>query len=116
MSLYGDYCPYCDGELEPDDVVELSDLRGEEEDIQTVCKHCYRNIRAHIYFEPVVLLKKEEDRIDDIKQYKKRLLQTETDYPDYSWWVPDEIKRLDRDIEESKKLIDENNEMEKLEE
>ena len=33
MSLYGDYCPYCDGELEPDDVVELSDLRGEEDDI-----------------------------------------------------------------------------------
>ena len=39
MSLYDDYCPYCDGELEPDDVVELSDLRGEENDLQFVFKH-----------------------------------------------------------------------------
>lgn len=48
MSLYGDWCPYCEEDLEPEDLFEVCDCSGNETDELFQCPHCHKVFRASL--------------------------------------------------------------------
>lgn len=108
--LESDYCPYCDAELEPGDVVEVCDVTGNK---QVECPNCGKHIRAN--FEPrlCMSLVSEEDylrRLEREKEsYEKRLkLEDDQEGKDYYEMM---IRETERKIEKAKANIEENEEI-----
>lgn len=111
--LGSDYCPYCGHEIEPDEVVEVCDLDGDAEDELVECPNCGKHIRAN--FERVLhmSLVSEEDYLGNLKNRKEgyeKTLKTEfgqksKDFMEYM------IEKVDKEIEEAKRNIEENKEI-----
>lgn len=108
--LGSDYCPYCDAEIDPDDVVEVTDLGGDEQDELVECPNCGKHIRAN--FEPrlCMSLVSEEDYLEQLEYQKenyKKNLQSEykQEWKDYYELM---IKEVDEKIAEAKANIEEN--------
>ena len=116
--LETDFCPYCDAEIGPGDVVEVCDMRGNEQDELVDCPNCGKHIRAS--FEPVlcVSLTSEEYYLENLKLQRRnyeRELKTEygqecKDFLEYM------IKEVDEKIAEAKANIEENKNQEEVEE
>lgn len=108
--LENDYCPYCDAEIGPHDVVEVTDLDGDEQDELVECPNCGKHIRAN--FEPrlCMSLASEEYYLENLKlqrQNYERTLKTEygQENKDYFGVL---IKEIDEKIAEAKANIEEN--------
>ena len=69
--LETDYCPYCDAELEIDDVVELCELDGNEQDELVECPNCGRYIRANFETRIHMSLVSEEDYLEHLEHQKE---------------------------------------------
>lgn len=116
--LESDYCPYCDAEIEPDDVVEVCDMRGNEEDELVECPNCGKRIRAS--FEPVLCmsLTSEEYYLENLKLQRRnyeRELKTEYGQESKDFFEM-MIKEVDEKITEAKANIEENKNQEEVEE
>ena len=116
--LETDYCPYCDAELNLDDVVEITDLNGNEQDELVECPNCGKHIRAS--FEPMLCmsLTSEEYYLENLKLQRRnyeRELKSEygQEYKDYYEMM---IKEVDEKIAEAKANIEENKNQEEVEE
>lgn len=108
--LENDYCPYCDAELEPDELVLVGDLDGDEQDELVECPNCGKHIRAS--FEPVLCmsLTSEEYYLRQLERekesYKKRL-KSEDDQEGKDFYEM-MVKEVDEKIAEAKVNIEEN--------
>lgn len=116
--LETDYCPYCDAEIGPDDVVEVCDMRGNEEDELVECPNCGKHIRAS--FEPVLCmsLTSEEYYLENLKLQRRnyeRELKTEYGQESKDFFEM-MIKEVDEKITEAKANIEENKNQEEVEE
>ena len=108
--LESDYCPYCDHEIDPNDVVEVCDMNGDEQDELVECPNCGKHIRAN--FEPRICmsLMSEEDYLEILEYQKENYEKTlKSVYgqqcKDYYEMM---IRETERKIEESKANIEEN--------
>ena len=116
--LESDYCPYCNHEIEPDDVVEVTDLGGDEQDELVECPNCGKHIRAN--FEPrlCMSLVSEEDYLKQLEYQKENYKKTlKSEYgqkcKDFYEMMIDEV---DEKIAEAKANIEENKNQEEEEE
>lgn len=115
--LESDYCPYCNHEIEPDDVVEVCDMNGNEQNELVECPNCGKHIRAS--FEPRIdmSLVSEEDYLEQLErkkeEYKKRKSKDDQAFKDYYEMM---IKEVDEKIVEAKANIEENKNQEEEEE
>lgn len=110
MSLYGDYCPYCGEELEPEDLFEVCDCSGNETDELFQCPHCYKVFRASLESVLVLNIQSEEDYLNWLKKEKERIQRfliagVDNDYTKY--WQ-ERIDERERDIEKSIKYVEKN--------
>lgn len=110
MSLYGDWCPYCNGEIEVEDLFEVCDCSGNEVDELFQCPHCHKVFRASL--EPVMTLsiQSEENYLEWLlkdNENNKRLLKNEVDNYGKIYWR-DRIDERKKDIEESRKNVEKN--------
>lgn len=108
--LESDYCPYCDAELNLDDVVERTDLNGNEQDELVECPNCGKHIRAS--FEPMLCmsLTSEEYYLENLKLQRRnyeRELKTEYGQESKNYFEM-LIKEVDEKIAEAKSNIEEN--------
>lgn len=113
--LESDYCPYCNHEIEPDDVVEVCDMDGNEQDELVECPNCGKYIRAS--FEPVLCMSLESE-----EAYLRRLERNKANYEkrlesEHDQWSKDYyegiIREAERKIRKSKAVIEENKNQEK---
>lgn len=112
--LGSDYCPYCEVELEPDEVVEVTDLDGDEQEQLVECPNCGKYIIASFELVLCMSLTSEEYYLENLKlqrQNYERELKTEygQESKDYFGML---IKEVDEKIAEAKANIKENNELE----
>lgn len=112
--LETDYCPYCKAEIEPDEVVEVCNLDGDEQDELVECPSCGKHIRAN--FERVLhmSLVSEEDYLENLKNQKERYEETlKTEFGQKSKdFMEYMIEKADKEIEAAKRNIEENKEIE----
>lgn len=112
--LETDYCPYCDAELEIDEVVESCDINGNEQDKLVECPNCGKSIRASFETRIYMSLASEEYYLEQLKHQKEiyeENLKTEfgqksKDFIEYM------IEEVDKEIEAAKRNIAENKEVE----
>ena len=116
--LESDYCPYCDAEIEIDDVVEVTDLNGNEQDELVECPNCGKHIRAS--FEPILCmsLTSEEYYLENLKQQREnyeRELKTEygQEGKDFYEWM---IEEVNEKIAEANVNIEDNKNQEEVKE
>lgn len=114
MSLTSDYCPYCDYELDYDDVFEPADINGTEEDIEVECSSCGRIMRASIEIEPHLSLMSEDDYLENLKRLREGAVARLGDryFKDYKHLVLEDIEKLTKEIEQVKKNLKINSEVE----
>lgn len=110
MSLYSEYCPYCDEEIEIDDLFEICECSGDECDELKQCPHCHKVFRASL--EPALMLniQSEEDYLKWLKEDKKiyqKFLNAEVDNKGKEYWK-ERIDERERDIEKSLKYVEKN--------
>lgn len=111
--LENDYCPYCDAELEPDELVLVGDLDGDEQDELVECPNCGKHIRAS--FEPVLCmsLESEEDYLVNLEHQKENYRNLQSGYGQE---FKDSFEMMIREVEEkiakAKANIKENEELE----
>lgn len=105
-----DFCPYCEAEIEIDEVVEVCDMNGNEQDELVECPNCGKHIRAS--FEPVLCmsLESEEDYLEQLEYQKENYKKTlKSEYgqtcKDFYEMMIDEV---DEKIAEAKANIEEN--------
>ena len=108
--LGSDYCPYCDAEIDPDDVVEVTDLGGDEQDELVECPNCGKHIRASFELALCISLTSEEYYLENLKLQRRnyeRELKTEygQESKDYFEML---IKEVDEKIAKAKVNIEEN--------
>lgn len=112
--LESDYCPYCGHEIEPNDVVEVCDMDGNEQDELVECPNCGKYIRASFETRICMSLMSEEDYLEQLEYQKenyKKNLQSEYGQKckDFFEMMIDEV---DRKIDGAKFRIEKNNERE----
>ena len=108
-----DFCPYCEAEIEIDEVVEVCDMNGNEQDELVECPNCGKHIRAN--FEPRIdmSLASEEDYLEYLERKKeeyKKILKSKDGqaFKDYYEMM---IKEVDEKIAKAKANIEENEEI-----
>lgn len=112
--LETDYCPYCDAELEIDEVVELCDINGNEQDQLVECPNCGKFIRASFETRIHMSLTSEEYYLDQL-EHKKEIYEEnlKTEYgqksKDFFGLMIDEVNR---EIEGAELRIERNKEIE----
>lgn len=108
-----DYCPYCKTELEPDELVEVCELDGDEQDELVECPNCGKHIRAN--FERVLhmSLTSEEYYLENLKNRKEGYEETlKTEFGQKSKdFIEYMIEKVDKEIEMAKQNIAENKEV-----
>lgn len=116
--LESDYCPYCGHEIEPNDVVEVCDMNGNEQNELVECPNCGKHIRAS--FEPRIdmSLVSEEDYLEYLERKKeeyKKILKSKDGqaFKDYYEMM---IKEVDEKIAKAKANIEENKKCEDMNE
>lgn len=112
--LGSDYCPYCGYEIEPDKVVEVCELDGDEEDELVECPNCGKYIRANFEVLLSMSLMSEEDYLKDLKNRKEGYEKTlKTEYgQSCKEFFEYMIEKVDEEIEAAKRNIAENKEIE----
>lgn len=115
--LETDYCPYCDAELEIDEVVELCDINGNEQDQLVECPNCGKFIRASFETRIHMSLLSEEDYLEQLEHQKEIYEENlKTEYgqksKDFFELMIDEVNR---EIEEAKVNIEDNKNQEEVE-
>lgn len=112
--LETDYCPYCRAKIELDEVVEVCNPDGDEQDELVECPNCGKFIRAS--FEPrlCMSLASEEYYLENLKHKRENYEKTlKTEYGqksiDYYRFMIDEV---DREIEGAELRIERNKEIE----
>ena len=103
--LENDYCPYCGVELEPDEVVEVTDIDGDEQARLVECPNCGKHIRASFELVLCMSLTSEEYYLENLKLQRRnyeRELKTEygQESKDYFEML---IKEVDGKISEAYK-------------
>lgn len=79
--LETDYCPYCDAEIEIDEVVELCDINGNEQDVLVECPNCGKFIRASFETRIHMSLTSEEYYLENLKYQRENYEKTlKTEY------------------------------------
>lgn len=107
--LENDYCPYCGVELEPDDVVEASDLDGDEQDELVECPNCGKHIRASFELILCMSLESEEDYLVNLEHQKENYRNLQSGYgQEFQDGFEMMIDEIERKIKESKANIEEN--------
>lgn len=112
--LETDYCPYCGAELEIDELVEVCDLDGDEQDELVECPNCGKFIRASFETRIHMSLKNEEYYLEKLKHKRENYEKTlKTGYGqksiDYYRFMIDE---MDIAIEGAELRIEHNKEIE----
>lgn len=112
--LESDYCPYCDAEIEIDEVVELCDINGNEQDELVECPNCGRFIRASFETTIHMSLLSEEDYLEQLEHQKEIYEENlKTEYgqksKDFFEMMIDEVNRK---IEGAELRIERNKEIE----
>lgn len=112
--LESDYCPYCDSEIEIDDVVEITDLNGNEQDQLVECPNCGKFIRASFETRIHMSLVSEEDYLEQLEHQKEIYEENlNTEYgqksKDFFEFMIDEVNRKK---EMAKLHIEQNEEIE----
>lgn len=112
--LGSDFCPYCNHEINPEDVFEIGDVRGNEEDEPVECPNCGKSIRASLEHILHVYLSSEEDHLDYLNDRKKSLEERLENNPDerFDDFYKSEIKEINGEISESREIIKNNKELE----
>lgn len=108
-----DYCPYCKTELEPDELVEVCELDGDEQDELVECPNCGKHIRANFEAILSMSLMSEEDYLKDLKKRKEGYEETlKTEYgQNCKEFFEYMIEKVDKEIEMAKQNIAENKEV-----
>lgn len=112
--LESDYCPYCDAEIGPHDVVEVTDLDGDEQDELVECPNCGKHIRASFELALCISLASEEYYLENLKLQRRnyeRELKTEYGQESKDFYEA-MIKEVDEKIAEAKSNIEENKDQE----
>lgn len=114
MSLGTDFCPYCDYELEYDDVFEPADVDGSEEFVEVECTNCGRIMRASIELMPCLTLVEEESYLADLKMRRDRNMARLDDkyFENHKHFILEDIEILDLEIKQSQKNLKINSEVE----
>lgn len=112
--LGSDYCPYCDYEIAPEDVFEVGDIRGNEQNESVECPNCGKFIRASL--EPILTvgLSTEEvylSYLSDRKEWLEDKLENDPDKRFINFYK-DELSEIEREIKESRENIKINEELE----
>lgn len=112
--LETDYCPYCDYEIEIDEVEEVCDLDGDEQDQLVNCPNCGKFIRASFETRIHMSLVSEEDYLEQLEHQKEiyeKNLNTEYGQKskDFFEFMIDEVNRK---IEGAELRIEHNKEVE----
>lgn len=117
MSWGFDYCPYCDSDIEPDEIFEMSEVDGNEYMESIDCPHCGQHIRASLAFRPYITLVSEEDFLFneemDKERFEERLKETNDKW--YIEYLESELAKIEKHIGIAKQNIRENEEMAKNE-
>lgn len=112
--LGSNYCPYCDHEIDPEDVFEIGDVEGNEVDESVECPNCGKFIRASLEHILTVDLFSEEDYLSCLS-YRKELLEHEMENDPGERFIniyKDELSEIEREIKESEEIVKENKELE----
>lgn len=112
--LGSDFCPYCDHEINPEDIFETSEVSGNETDESVECPNCGKSIRASL--EPIlcVNLSSEEDHLswlDSRKESLEERLENNSDERFINFYKSD-LREINGEIAESREIIKNNKELE----
>lgn len=111
--LGSDFCPYCGHEIEPDEVVEVCELDGDEQDELVECPNCGKHIRANFEAVLSMTLVSEEDYLKILENRKEgyeKTMKTEFGQKSKDFYEM-MIEEVDKEIEAAKRNIEENKEM-----
>ncbi|MCW6678180.1 hypothetical protein NH286_03305 [Anaerococcus sp. NML200574] len=112
--LGSDFCPYCNHEINPEDIFETSEVSGNETDESVECPNCGKSIRASL--EPIlyVYLSSEEDHFSWLNSRKESLEERLENNPDERFidFYKSDLKQINGEIEESREIIKNNEELE----
>ncbi len=110
MSLYGDWCPYCDEEIEAEDLFEVCDCRGDESDELKQCPHCHKVLRTSLESVLSLSIQSEEDYLQYLKYREKQLIDRikHSGDKEYISFYKEELATIQKDIEESRKNVEKN--------
>ena len=112
--LESDYCPYCDYEIVPRDVFEITDVSVNEVDESVECPNCGKFIRASLEPLLTVGLSTEEaylSYLSDRKEWLEDKLENDPDKRIINFYK-DELSEIEREIRESRENIKINEELE----
>ena len=112
--LGSDFCPYCGHEIEPDEVVEVCELDGDEQDELVECPNCGKHIRANFEAVLSMTLVSEEDYLKILENRKEgyeKTMKTEFGQKSKDFYEM-MIEEVDKKIEAAKRNIEENKEIE----
>lgn len=110
MSVYGDWCPYCGEELEPEDLFEVCDCSGNETDELFQCPHCYKVFRASLESVWTLNIQGEEDYLQYLKYREKQLIDRikHSGDKEYMSFYKEELATIEKEIEKSGKYVEKN--------
>lgn len=110
MSVYGDWCPYCGEELEPEDLFEVCDCSGNETDELFQCPNCHKVFRASLESVLSLSIQGEEDYLQYLKYREKQLIDRikHSGDKEYMSFYKEELATIQKEIEKSRKYVEKN--------
>lgn len=113
-----DYCPYCDHEIEVNDVFEISEITGNENAELIECPNCRKMLRADLEPRISMTLHSEEDYLDDCvrlqNSYKEELKTEEYNKEFFEYrlqQITDEIKQANENIKYNNEVLGDFNDL-----
>ncbi len=113
-----DYCPYCDHEIEVNDVFEISEITGNENAELIECPNCGKMLRADLEPRISMTLYSEEDYLDDCirlqNSYKEELKTEKFNKEFYEYRlreITDEIKQINENIKYNDEVLGDFNDL-----
>ena len=95
-----DFCPFCDGMIATNDLIETDDYRGCQQEI-FICPHCKRFIRVNFETRIHISVKSEDDYLSKLKDdlvYYQKLLEIE-ERMENTYYYKERIIKIKKQIE-----------------
>lgn len=110
MSVYGDWCPYCGEELEPEDLFEVCDCSGNETNELFQCPHCYKVFRASLESVLTLNIESEENYLEYLRGKERQLIDRIKLCGDkeYMSFYKEELATIQKNIEKNRKYVEKN--------